>query len=159
MENLKNYTAPNSMTITENIDAILLHLGINGVAIIEELPDRVRALDTLGELQKHIDTHPEHWMRDIYDPLHAGLITHSYRERYRPSMQICTHPISQINPNHPPETQYMEMDVDYSPPDNPLDFLRHSAEVGHNLITRNKTDENEAARLLAARFARETQSV
>ena len=149
------------MTITQNIRAILDHLGIGGVVIVDEFPDRVNMLDTLGELAKHVRDHPEHWMKDpeIFgmplDPFHGSNVSGSYRERTRPSMQFVTHPISQVNPNHPPEPYYCEGDVDFSPPDSPLNFLRHSAEVIHNEVTRHLTDEDEAARLLAERFAKE----
>lgn len=152
------------MTITENVRAVLNHLGIPGVVIIEEFPDRVNMLDTLGALRQHVIDHPEHWMRDPailghpLDPFHGSNVSGSYRERTRPSLQFVTHPISQINPNHPPQDHYDEGDVDFSPPDSPINFLRHSAEVGYNLMTRSKTDEDEAARLLAERFAKE-QSV
>lgn len=142
-------------SISINVKLILLHLGISGVVILEELPDRVRAIDTLGQLQRHIDEHPEHWMQDAFDPLH-GRISGSWREHARPSLQRCTHPISRINPNHPPEDHYDELDVDFSPPDSPINFLRHSAEVGYNFITREKTNQVEVARLLAERFKEKT---
>ena len=145
------------MTITENIRAILDHLGIKGVYIVDRFPDRVNAIDGFGELRKHIAEHPEHWQHDAWDPLHKHIAA-SYRERTRPSMQVCLHPISQINPNHPPEQYYDELDVDFSPPDSPLNFLRHSAEVIHNEVTRHLTDEDKAARLLAERFAKEQVS-
>lgn len=144
-------------TIRENVELVLKHLGIEGVKIVDELPDRVNALDTLGQLRKHIAEHPEHWLHDAWDPLH-GHISASYRERARPSMQVCLHPISQINPNHPPETEYDEIDVDFAPPDTPLDFLRHTKEVLDNAITRRKTDQNEVAVLLAARFATDEET-
>lgn len=139
-------------TIKENVQTVLLALGIQGVKIVDEFPDRVNALDTLGQLRQHIRDHPEHWMQDGWDPLH-GKITASFREKARPSLQVCLHPISWINPNHPPEHEYDELDVDFSPPDSPLDFLRHTLEVGDNFIRQRKTNEDEVGRLLAERFA------
>lgn len=146
-------------TIRQNVERILKALGIEGVEIVDEMPDRVNALDTLGQLRQHIRDHPEHWMKDptIFgrplDPFHGSNVSGSYRERSCPSLQFVTHPISQIN--NPGIPCYDEMDVDFSPPDSPLNFLRHTAEVGHNLITGETTDQDEVARLLAERFEKE----
>ena len=68
------------MTITQNIRAILAMLDIQGVEIIDELGDRVNAIDADGELRKHIAEHPEHWQHDAWDPLHRHIAA-SYRER------------------------------------------------------------------------------
>ena len=151
-------------TIVDNITRVLDALGISGVQYVDIYPDRVSAIDRLGQLRQHVIDHPEHWMRDPMigghpiDPFHGSNVSGSYRELARPSLQFVTHPISRIPPNHPPEDHYDEMDIDFSPPDSPLNFLRHTAEVGHNLITRQKTDEAEVARLLDERFAPKEQT-
>jgi len=139
-------------SIVENITRVLDALGIQGVQYVDIEQDRIYAIDRLGQLQAHIDAHPEHWFKDAVDVFHPD-IAGSYRERCRPSLQACKRPISQINPNHPDARFRWELDIDFSPTDSLTDFARHSFEVIENGTTGHKTNQNEVARRLDARFA------
>lgn len=141
-------------TITDNVQAVLDHLGIRGVQFVFVAPDRIFCLDTLGDLEAHIHDHPEHWFKDTIDVLHEH-IEGSWRERCRPSMQCCKRRISQINPNHTPYLYRWELDIDFSPTDSPVDFARHAWEVIDNALTHHTTDENKVSPMLAERFAKE----
>ena len=143
---------PRPASIIDNLTTILDELGIKGFQFVDIEPDRVFGIDRLGQLQAHIDAHPEHWHEDPFDPFHESIVG-SWRERCHPSLQACKRAISQINPNHPDALFRWELDIDFSPTDSLRDFVEHSLEVLDNEFTGHLTNQQKVARLLAQRFA------
>lgn len=141
--------------IETNIHRVLEWLRIEGVSRIADapiLPDRIFCWDTLGELRRHIEKHPEHWSHDKWDPLHGKSERNSWRERTKPSMQVCEHVISQINHPNLPFPIYYELDLDQAPPSSFLGFLDHSKEVLENLALQRTTDQDDMSKRLDDRL-------
>jgi len=147
-------------TITENVARVLTLLKIAGVIQIDGTarPDRIFCWDTLGELGQHITDHPEHWSEDLWDPLHGRSVRHSFRERTRPSMQVCVHAISQLN--HPTDAKgvplpdhFLEIDFDESGPNSFEGVFIHGEEVLVNKVTGHLTNQEDIAQKLDRRLA------
>ena len=145
-----------ALTIRQNVERVLAVLGIEGVEIFDESrSDRVFAWDRDSRMIQELMLNHQHWMLDRYDPLHGKSTRESYRERDRPSMQICIHEISQINKPDLPR-YFLEIDFDEAPPSNPITILIHGKEVLVNALTGHLTDQDDISRRLDARLTKET---
>lgn len=150
------------VTIRQNVERVLVVLGIQcgplGIEIFEERPDRVFAWDHAGQMVTEIILNHRHWMSDVFDPLHGKSTRESWREKDKPSLQVCIHEISQINKPDLPR-YFLEIDFDEAPPDNPVNILIHGKEVLVNALTGGLTDQHDISRRLDARLAKETANV
>ncbi len=143
-----------SPTIRNNVERILNFLGIAGIEIFDDSrPDRVFAWDRNREMAVACTINDTHWERDVYDPLHGPSTRASFRERTRPSMQVCFHEISQVNQPEGVDLYFIEIDFDQAPPTNPETILIHAKEVLVNAITGHLTDQADIARRLDKRLA------
>ena len=147
-------------TIRGNIERVLAELGIQGLVEIPDTarPDRLFFYDTLGELEKHMADHPEHWSEDfIPDHFHGKSLRHSFRERLRPSMQCCEHEISLVNQQTLPPDQrhqwFWEIDFDEAGPNSLEGIFIHGEEVFVNALTGDLTNQNDIAGKLDRRLA------
>ena len=130
-------------------------LGIKGVEIMEgpeyDRPDRLFAWDRNRELAVECLTNRQHWMLDVWDPLHGRSTRESFREKTRPSMQICFHEISALSPSRQ-DRYFVEIDFDHAPPSNPVSIFIHGREVIVNALTHGTTDQAQIAAALDERL-------
>lgn len=138
-------------TIRDNVERVLAALGIVGIEITDERPDRVFGFDTRRELAAACSLRKDHWMTDAYDPLHGKSVIKSCRERTTPSMQVCFHRVSDLSPSRR-DWYFVEIDLDHAPPSNPETILIHGEEVLVNALTHGLTDQDDMAKRLDARF-------
>lgn len=141
-------------TIWENIERLLRFRDIRGVTPIEYRPDRVFAWDMFGELEADCRRDTAHWMSDVLDPLHGALLG-NFRERAIPSLQVCIHPISQINHPNLPRTSFCEIDFDEEAPTNPVTLTEHLGICIIHAIRHSTTNEDDIYRGLEKRLGME----
>jgi len=137
------------MTITDNVERNLTALGIQGIDIFETRPDRVFAWDHMADMAVECLINREHWMLDKWDPLHGKSTRESFREKTRPSMQVCFHAC--VNEENGAR-YFVEIDFDEAPPSNPITILIHGKECLVNALTGHLTDQDDIARRLDERF-------
>jgi len=149
--------------IRANVERLLAALSIKGMEIMEgpgyDRPDRLFAWDRNRELVVECLIHRTHWRLDGWDPLHGKAMRESFREKTKPSMQVCFHEISAASPSRQ-DLYFVEIDFDEAPPSNPVNIFIHGKEVLVNAVTHGTTDQADISRRLDARFKpKETSSV
>lgn len=145
------------MTIKDNVMRVLNQLGMSGlVDITREEGDRVFAWPIGPGLRRRLRA--EEWMRDpgvIAGQMH-GDGSESYREPsgVHPALQVVFHPDPDFDKEKDggPQYEFVEIDLDKSAPVDVVDGVGHAVEVLHNLLHKEKTDQQMIAMMLDRRF-------